>query len=138
MLTLGAVLLGVVVADDGISLFQSESESELSSSGAAHLTVVETFETQQALGDAPEWCKNESQLSWKQRKERFQQHATLEWAKTQMKKLVETNETVPSWMEQIVTADEKRGRMKWAVQEAKRMEADNMTVPAWMNDLVKE
>merc|ERR1719221_1336577 len=44
---------------------------------------------------APAWCKNETQLTWVQRKERMQQHQTLEWAKKMVKQMFEQNETVP-------------------------------------------
>merc|ERR1719188_2565617 len=95
------------------------------------LGVVETF-SRSLEEDAPEWCKNETELTWKQRKERMQQHATLQWCKKQYRELTEKNESVPEWMEKLVTEDENRGRMKWAVQEAKRLRAEQKEVPQWM------
>jgi len=101
------------------------------------LGAVETFSS--TLGeDSPEWCKNETELTWKQRKERMQQHATLQWAKKQAKELREENKTMPEWMERIVTDDENRGKLKWAVSEFKRMKAEGKEAPEWMTALVKE
>lgn len=88
--------------------------------------------------DAPAWCKAEDALTWKQRKERMEQHATLDWAKTQAKRLHEENETAPEWMNKLVSDDENRGRMKWAVGEVKRMRAEDKEVPQWMTDLETE
>lgn len=103
-------------------------------------TVVESFGT--LLGedtpDRPEWCVNETSLTWKQRKERAQQQATLQWSKQQVKRLRANNDTVPVWMDIIVSADENRGRMKWAVTEAKRLKDTGAEVPDWMKDLVEE
>jgi len=101
------------------------------------LGVVETF-SRSLEEDAPEWCKNETELTWKQRKERMQQHATLQWAKKQAAALREENKTMPEWMEKIVTDDENRGKLKWAVSESKRMKAEGKDVPEWMLALVKE
>jgi len=88
--------------------------------------------------DAPSWCKMEADLTWKQRKERLEQHATLEWAKKQTKKLHDENETVPEWMDKLVSDDEKRGKMKWAVGEVKRLRAEGKDVPQWLSDLEAE
>jgi len=88
--------------------------------------------------DAPSWCKAEADLTWKQRKERMEQHTTLEWAKKQAKRLHEENETVPEWMDKLVSDDERRGKMKWAVGEGKRLRAEGKEVPQWMADLEAE
>jgi len=153
---LGALLVGAAVAQ-GVDLhFQPESEFsgkveflggaefvagvELAGGAnfiATHQTVVATFDGEEMSG-APEWCKNTSELTWKQRKERMQQHATLEWCKGQVKKLREENESIPDWMEKIVGDDQKNGKMRWSSAEAKRMLAEGKEVPAWMQDLVKE
>jgi len=90
------------------------------------------------MSGAPEWCKTTYDLTWKQRKERMLQHATLEWCKGQVKKLREENESIPDWMEKVVGDDEKSGKMKWAAAEAKRMVAEGRELPGWMQDLVKE
>ena len=36
--------------------------------------VTETFEFGAGVDTTPEWCKNETQLTWKQRKARGQKH----------------------------------------------------------------
>ncbi|CAK0853967.1 unnamed protein product [Prorocentrum cordatum] len=87
---------------------------------------------------APTWCKNETQLTWKQRKERMQQQLTLEWSKKMVRQMREQNDTVPEWMDKIVSDDEKRGRMRWAAQESKRMRAEGKETPKWMDELVEE
>mmetsp|Transcript_95697 Transcript_95697/g.252852 ORF Transcript_95697/g.252852 Transcript_95697/m.252852 type:complete len:275 (+) Transcript_95697:96-920(+) len=99
------------------------------------LGVVSSFSS---LEEAPEWCKNETELTWQQRKERMQQHATLQWAKKQAAKLREENQTIPEWMDKIVTDDENRGKLKWAVSEVKRLKAEGKETPEWMIELVKE
>jgi len=86
----------------------------------------------------PEWCKNETELTWKQRKERMQQHTTLLWCKQEVQILREKNATVPAWMDKIVNDDENKGRMKWAVQESKRLKAEGKEVPEWIAALVAE
>ncbi|CAK0892622.1 unnamed protein product [Prorocentrum cordatum] len=68
----------------------------------------------------------------------MQQHTTLQWCKKQYKELTEKNESVPEWMEKMVTEDENRGKMKWAVQEARRLKAEQKDVPKWMSELVAE
>merc|ERR1719262_1032621 len=74
-------------------------------------TVVSTYDT---FGeDAPEWCRNETNLTWSQRKQRMQQHATLEWAKQEAKKLAATNQSMPGWMDKMITDEANRGRLKW-------------------------
>jgi len=89
--------------------------------------------------DAPTWCKNETELTWAQRKERMQQHSTLQWAKKMVKQLQsDANATVPEWMGKLVAEDEKRGRMKWAVQESRRLRAEGKETPQWMEELVAE
>merc|ERR1740121_2291196 len=153
---LGALLVGAAVAQ-GVDLhFQSEIEMagkvefvdgaefvagvELAGGAdfiATHQTVVATFDGE-VMSGAPEWCKNTSELTWKQRKERMQQHATLEWCKGQVKKLREENESIPDWMGKIVGDDQKNGKMKWASAEAKRLIAEEKEVPAWMQDLMNE
>jgi len=90
------------------------------------------------LDPVPEWCKNDTQLTWKQRRERMQQHETLQWCKRQSKELTEKNESIPEWMEKLVTADENKGKMKWAVQEATRLKAEQKEVPKYMAELVEE
>merc|ERR1719382_2403590 len=64
--------------------------------------------------NAPTWCKDEAQLTWKQRKERMEQHLTLEWAKKMVKQMLDQNETVPVWMDKLVSDDEQRGKTKCA------------------------
>jgi len=87
---------------------------------------------------APTWCKNETQLTWAQRKERMQQHQTLEWTKKMVKQMREQNETVPAWMDKMVTDDENRGKTRWAVQESRRLRSEGKEVPKWMDELVQE
>jgi len=87
---------------------------------------------------APTWCKEEAQLTWAQRKERMQQHLTLEWSKKMVKQALEQNQTVPEWMDKLVADDEKRGKTKWAVQESKRLKAEGKETPKWMDELVEE
>jgi len=87
---------------------------------------------------APEWCKSEGALSWEEKRQRIAQHATLVWAKQTVKELRETNQTIPQWMDDMVTKDARQGQMKWAVKEAKRLRAENQEVPAWMAALVEE
>jgi len=91
--------------------------------------------------DAPTWCKNDTQLTWTQRKERMQQHNTLQWAKKMVKTIQEAagpNTTIPEWMDKLVSDDEKRGKARWAVQESKRLKAEGKETPRWMEDLVAE
>jgi len=101
------------------------------------LGVVQTFS--RTMGEeAPEWCKNDTELTWQQRKERMQQHTTLQWAKRQATKLRDENETIPEWMDRIVTDDENRGKLRWGVSEFKRLKAEGHETPEWMVELVKE
>jgi len=101
------------------------------------LGVVQTFS--RTMGEeAPEWCKNDTELTWQQRKERMQQHTTLQWAKRQVTKLRDENETIPEWMDRIVTDDENRGKLRWGVSESKRLKAEGHETPEWMVELVKE
>jgi len=88
--------------------------------------------------NAPEWCKSESALTWEEKRQRIAQHATLMWAKQTVKDLRETNQTIPQWMDDMVTKDARQGQMKWAVQEAKRLKAEGKDVPEWMAALVEE
>jgi len=88
--------------------------------------------------DAPAWCKAEADLTWAQRKERMQQHLTLEWSKKMVKQALEQNQTVPEWMDKIVSDDEKRGKAKWAVAESKRLKAEGKETPKWMDEIVDE
>jgi len=101
------------------------------------LGVVQTFDRSMDE-EAPEWCKNETELTWQQRKERMQQHATLQWAKKQAAKLRDENQTIPEWMDKVVTDDENRGRLKWAESESKRLKAEGKATPERMGELVKE
>merc|ERR1719333_1476530 len=115
---LAAVVACRATAQEATMLLQSSAERNSEALGPAigQLSVVESFGGE-VVDDSPEWCKNETQLTWKQRKQRMQQHATLEWCRKQYRELTEKNESVPEWMEKLVTEDENRGRMKWAVQE---------------------
>jgi len=128
MLVIGALVLG------GASAMNIETHvSSGYTEGFMDHTIVETFSS--LSEDAPEWCKNETNLSWSQRKQRMQQHATLEWAKQEIKKLRSTNESIPDWMEKIVNDDANRGKMKWASQECKRLKEQGKEVPGWMAEL---
>lgn len=134
-----AVLVGGTAAQqDGSSLLQVSVRSF----GQEQLTFMYDTFTEGAFShmpaDAPLWCKNDTLLSWKQRKERMLQHATLQWAKKMMKQLLEENSTVPEWMNTMVSDDEKRGKTKWAVLEARRLKEEGKTIPQWMADLVEE
>jgi hypothetical protein len=110
--------------------------------GGAAAGVVDTFGHASSMAeDAPEWCKNETELTWKQRKQRMEQHATLQWAKKMVKQYRETdgeNASIPEWMDKIVSDDENKGRLKWAVTESKRLKAEGKETPEWMMALVKE
>jgi len=110
--------------------------------GGAAAGVVDTFGHASTMAeDAPEWCKNETELTWKQRKQRMEQHTTLQWAKKMVKQYRETNgenATIPEWMDKIVSDDENRGKLKWAVTESKRLKAEGKEVPEWMMALVRE
>jgi hypothetical protein len=131
----------VAAQQDATFLLQSSAASERRSESLVvnNQAVTESFDLSAIMLDpTPEWCKNETQLTWKQRKERMQQHATLQWCKKQYRELTEKNESVPEWMEKLVTEDENRGRMKWAVQEAKRLRAEQKEVPQWMAEMVTE
>jgi len=88
--------------------------------------------------NAPEWCKSETALTWEEQRRRVSQRATLVWAKQMVKELRETNQTIPKWMDDMVTKDARQGQMKWAVKEAKRLRAENEEVPEWMSALVEE
>jgi len=132
---------GAIAQEDGTFLLQSSASAAggetLVAEGEEHFSFVEG-----SFGplpeDAPSWCKNETQLTWAQRKERMQQHQTLEWAKKMVKQMLEQNETVPEWMDKIVSDDERRGKTKWAVQEAKRLKSEGKETPKWMDELVQE
>jgi len=137
--------VGVTAQQDGTLLLQSsvltfDELAPLHSEGDA--SVVDSAFKEGSFGilpeSAPAWCKDESQLTWKQRKERMQQHVTLEWAKKMVKQMLEQNETVPEWMDKIVSDDEKRGKTKWAVSEAKRLKAEGKETPKWMDEIVEE
>jgi len=110
--------------------------------GGAAAGVVDTFGHASTMAeDAPEWCKNETELTWKQRKQRMEQHTTLQWAKKMVKQYREAdgeNATIPEWMDKIVSDDENRGKLKWAVTESKRLKAEGKEVPEWMMALVRE
>jgi len=88
--------------------------------------------------NAPEWCKSETALTWEEQRRRVSQRATLVWAKQMVKELRETNQTIPKWMDDMVTKDARQGQMKWAVKEAKRLKAESKEVPEWMAALVEE
>jgi len=110
--------------------------------GGAAAGVVDTFGHASTMAeDAPEWCKNETDLTWKQRKQRMEQHATLQWAKKMVKQYRETdgeNATIPEWMDKIVSDDENKGKLKWAAMESKRLKAEGREVPEWMMALARE
>jgi len=99
------------------------------------VNVVETFGEGEegTMTGAPEWCRNDTELTWKQRRERLLQHETLEWCKSQVKELQAANESVPDWMDKLVEDDRKRGQMKWAAAETKRLKAEGKEVPQWMD-----
>jgi len=119
-----ALLTGAALAQ-GVIFASGSSHSEF---------VVGTFEeAEEGMIGAPEWCKNDTELSWKQRKERLVQHETLAWCKSQLKTLQAANESVPEWMDKLVEDDQKRGQMKWAAAEAKRLKAEGKEVPQWMD-----
>jgi len=129
----------------GCAAAQQDAFSLVQSSAAVVSLAVAESDTESLdmdkgllLDPMPEWCKNDTQLTWKQRKERMQQHATLQWAKKQAKALREGNQTMPEWMEKIVTDDENRGKLKWAVSEHKRLKAEGKETPQWMLELVQE
>jgi len=130
---------GAIAQQDGTFLLQSSAS--FVDQQLLWVDLNDTFEPG-SFGilpeNAPSWCKNESQLSWKQRKERMQQHLTLEWSKKMVKQMLEQNETVPEWMDKIVSDDEKKGKTKWAVQESRRLKAEGMETPKWMDELVVE
>jgi len=130
---------GAAFQQDGTLLLQSGAS--LVGEQALWVDLESTFQ-EGSFGklpqNAPTWCKEEDQLTWKQRKERMQQHLTLEWSKKMVKQMLEQNETVPEWMDKIVSDDEKRGKSKWAVQESKRMKAEGKEAPKWMDELVEE
>jgi len=88
--------------------------------------------------NAPDWCRSEANLTWEEQRRRVSQRATLVWAKQTVKELREANQTIPKWMDDMVTKDARQGQMKWAVKEAKRLRAENQEVPAWMAALVEE
>jgi len=88
--------------------------------------------------NAPEWCKSETALTWEEQRRRVSQRATLVWAKQMVKELRETNQTIPKWMDDMVTKDARQGQMKWAVKEVKRLKAEGQEVPEWMAALVEE
>jgi len=132
---------GAIALQDGTVLLQSSASTVgggmLMVEGEEHFSFVEgSFGP---LPDsAPAWCKNETQLTWAQRKERMQQHQTLEWAKKMVKQMLEQNETVPEWMDKTVSDDERRGKTKWAVQESKRLKSEGKETLKWMDELVQE
>jgi len=130
-----ALLAGRAAAWPGeISLLQPEGRGSTSE----YLSVLEGGSAL-VPDDAPTWCKNETQLTWVQRKERMQQHNTLQWAKKMVEQLQSVpNATIPEWMDKLVSEDNKRGNMKWAVQESKRLKAEGKETPQWMEDLVAD
>lgn len=138
---LAAVVACRATAQEATMLLQSSAERNSEALGPAigQLSVVESFGGE-VMDDSPEWCKNETQLTWKQRKQRMQQHATLEWCRSQVKDLRAKNDTVPDWMQKIVEDDEKKGKMKWAAEEYKelREKGKGDEAPAWMVELAAE
>jgi len=135
----GCALVSFINAQDATMLMQTKvSQSESSVFNFVSISDM-SFE---ALGhmpeDAPAWCKNETELTWTQRKERLQGKATLEWAKIQYKKLLAENQTAPEWMKRIVVEDQNRGKMKWAAAEVKRLKEEGKEVPQWMMQLSLE
>jgi hypothetical protein len=133
--------VGANAQQDGTLLLQS-SVSVVDELAPMEESVDSASQEEGSFGllpdSAPTWCKNESQLTWKQRKERMQQHITLEWAKKMVSQMSEQNETVPEWMDKIVSDDKKRGQAKWAVAEAKRLKAEGKETPKWMDEIVEE
>mmetsp|Transcript_10214 Transcript_10214/g.28600 ORF Transcript_10214/g.28600 Transcript_10214/m.28600 type:complete len:305 (+) Transcript_10214:66-980(+) len=131
---------GAIAQQDSTFLLQS-SASKVKGSGTFWNQFGSTF-VEGSFGkvpdNAPTWCKNETQLTWAQRKERMQQHQTLEWTKKMVKQMREQNETVPAWMDKMVTDDENRGKTRWAVQESRRLRSEGKEVPKWMDELVEE
>jgi len=95
-----------------LALLSAAAMLGIAEAATGMLGVVQTFSRYSMDEEAPEWCKNETELTWKQRKERMQQHATLQWAKKQAKSLRDENKTMPEWMEKIVTDDENRQRAR--------------------------
>jgi hypothetical protein len=121
-----------------LALLSAAAMLGIAEAATGMLGVVQTFSRYSMDEEAPEWCKNETELTWQQRKERMQQHTTLQWAKRQAAKLRDDKQTIPEWMDKIVTDDENRGRLKWAVSEFKRLKAEGKEAPEWMLALVKE
>jgi len=144
MLFAALLAVGAIAQQDGTFLLQSgvSAAGELAPMHSEEEVSVDSAFTEGSFGilpdNAPTWCKDESQLTWKQRKERMQQHITLEWAKKMVKQMLEQNETVPEWMDKIVSDDERRGKTKWAVSEAKRLKAEGQETPKWMVETVEE
>jgi len=89
-------------------------------------------------GNAPDWCRSEGNLTWEEKRRRVEQRATLQWAKQQVKELIEKNQTVPKWMDEMVTRSTKDGQMKWAAKEAKRLKQEKKDAPEWMAALEEE
>mmetsp|Transcript_55756 Transcript_55756/g.155239 ORF Transcript_55756/g.155239 Transcript_55756/m.155239 type:complete len:300 (+) Transcript_55756:72-971(+) len=141
MCSAALVAVGAMAQQDGTILLQS-SVSTVDELAPMRSDEVAVDFKEGSFGllpeNAPTWCKDESQLTWKQRKERMQQHITLEWAKKAVKDMLEKNETVPEWMDKLVADDEKRGKMKWAVGEVRRLRAEGQEVPQWLSDLEAE
>jgi len=142
-----ASLLAVsaIAQQDGTVLMQasvSAVEELAPMQSGEEVSVVDSDFKEGSFGvlpeNAPTWCKDESQLNWKQRKERMQQHITLEWSKKMVKDMLEKNETVPEWMDKMVSEDEKRGKAKWSVSESKRLKAESKETPKWMDEIVEE
>jgi len=77
-------------------------------------------------------------LTWEEKRRRVEQRATLQWAKQQVKELIEKNQTVPKWMDEMVTRSTKDGQMKWAAKEAKRLKQEKKDAPEWMAALEEE
>ncbi|CAK0889666.1 unnamed protein product, partial [Prorocentrum cordatum] len=55
-----------------------------------------------------------------------------------VQELLEKNETIPKWMDDMVARSTKQGQMKWAAKEAKRLKHEKKDVPEWMAALEEE
>jgi len=136
---------GAVAQQDSTFLLQSSASpagEQMLSMLSVEMSVEMGSNLEGSFGhlpeNAPTWCKEDVQLTWRERMERMQQHLTLEWSKKMVKQMLEQNETIPEWMDKIVSEDEKRGKTKWAAQESKRLKAEGKETPKWMDELVEE
>jgi len=88
--------------------------------------------------DAPDWCRSEEKLSWEEKRHRVEQRATLQWARQQVQGMIEKNQTVPEWMDEMVARSTQQGQMKWAAREARRLRHEKKSVPEWMAAMEEE